>query len=124
MTETITWHLHPTVWQHAVHGRHEAQIWWTEPGTKLGWLLYEVGGLDPVAQGTGTDEGDAKAQAEAELRARWRVRYEVRERNAAHGVWDRHLVRWMSNELDQDEMGEYDAGVLARDLNEQENAPA
>jgi hypothetical protein len=124
MTSTITWHLDPTVWQKAVYGRHEALIWWTGPGPKVGWLLYAVGGVDPVTQGTGRDEDDAKAQAEAELRARWRVRYAVRERNGAYGVWDLSLVRWMSSELDQDEMGEYDAGVLARDLNEQENAPA
>jgi hypothetical protein len=73
MTETITWHLDPSVWQRAVHGQHEALIWWTGPGTQLSWLLYAVGGLDPVAQGTGQDEADAKAQAEAELRARWVV---------------------------------------------------
>jgi hypothetical protein len=68
----ITWHLDTTVWQRAVHGRHEAGIWWTGPGRKLAWSVYPLGGpervLHPVAQGTGTDETDAKTQAETALR--------------------------------------------------------
>jgi hypothetical protein len=61
----ITWHL--AVYQRAVHGRHEAQLWWTGHGPRLGWCIYQVGGLDTVAEGSGVDEADAKKQAEAAL---------------------------------------------------------
>jgi hypothetical protein len=64
----ITWHLDPTVAERAVFGRHEALLWWTGPSTRMGWCVYEVGGLDPLDQGTGTDGDDAKSQAEAVLR--------------------------------------------------------
>jgi hypothetical protein len=64
----VIWHLDPTVWQRAISGRHEALIWWTGPGPRLAWCIYQIGGLDPVILGTGADEIDAKAQAEATLR--------------------------------------------------------
>src|SRR5471032_2545109 len=64
----ITWHLDPTVAERAVFGRHEALLWWTGPGARMGWLVYQVGGLDPLDQGTGTDGDDAKRQAETVLR--------------------------------------------------------
>jgi hypothetical protein len=67
-SKPVTWHLDPAVWQRTVHGGHEALIWWTGPGTQLGWCIYLVGGLDPVAQGTAADEADAKSQAEATMR--------------------------------------------------------
>jgi hypothetical protein len=66
--EAVTWRLDPIVWQVAVFRGYEAAIWWTGPGTQLGWIIHRVGGLDPVAQGTGQDEADAKVQAEAKLR--------------------------------------------------------
>lgn len=64
----ITWHLDPTVAERAVFGRHEALLWWTGPSTRMGWCVYQVGGLDPLDQGTGTDDADAKGQAETALR--------------------------------------------------------
>ena len=64
----ITWHLDPTVAERAVFGRHEALLWWTGPGTRMGWCVYQVGGLDPLDQGAGIDDKDAKSQAETALR--------------------------------------------------------
>jgi hypothetical protein len=65
---TITWHLDPTVAERAFFGRHEALLWWTGPSTKMGWCVYEIRGLEPIEQGTGTDTADAKEQAETVLR--------------------------------------------------------
>jgi len=42
------------------------------------------------------------------------IRYEVRERNGQHGVWDRYLARW---ETPDGGVGEHDADVLAASLN-------
>jgi hypothetical protein len=47
------------------------------------------------------------------------TRYEVRERNARHGVWDRYLARLETLGGGQDEMAEYDAKALAAELNSQ-----
>lgn len=44
-------------------------------------------------------------------------RFEIREKNSRHGVWDRYLLRWEELDGGGDEMDEYDAEVLARDLN-------
>ena len=45
------------------------------------------------------------------------LRYEVRQRGGAWGVWDRYLLGWMVNMFETDQMGRYDAEVLADDLN-------
>lgn len=47
------------------------------------------------------------------------TRYEVREVGEAHlfGVWDTLLYDWADNELGDALMSEYDAQVLADDLN-------
>lgn len=44
-------------------------------------------------------------------------RFEVRELNGRHGVWDRYALRWEELDGGGDEMDEYDAEVLVRDLN-------
>jgi hypothetical protein len=44
-------------------------------------------------------------------------RYEVRERNGRHGVWDLGLARWEELDGGQDEVDETDAGNLAAELN-------
>ena len=44
-------------------------------------------------------------------------RYEVRERNGRHGVWDRHRASWEELDGGQDEMDETDAENLAAELN-------
>lgn len=50
-------------------------------------------------------------------------RFEVRERNGRYGVWDRYALRWEELDGGTDEMDEYDADVLARDLNARKLAP-
>jgi hypothetical protein len=65
----IAWHLDPTVYMRAVHGGHEALLWWTGPSTRMAWCIYQVGGgLDPVGEGAGDGETDARERAETALR--------------------------------------------------------
>jgi len=45
------------------------------------------------------------------------ARFEIRERNGRHGVWDRYLLRWEELDGGQDEMDEGDAEILAAELN-------
>jgi hypothetical protein len=68
--QEITWRLDPTVASTARFGDYRADVWWTGPGPKVGWIIHPLGEgmLDAVAQGTAADEADAQAQAEHILR--------------------------------------------------------
>lgn len=73
--------------------------------------------FEPDAAEAPADEESAQSK---KLPERVMTRYIVRGAAGGWGVWDTKLLRWMENELGQWDMDEYDADVLAADLNAEE----